>query len=222
MAISKHRVESLNTGVYDQLKEMIARRELEPGARLVQQELAKNFGTSPIPVVEALRRLERDGLVTHVPHLGSFVRESTVDDLRELYCIRRGLECEACRLFIHAGTPAEKDRMVALNDQLNMAAREQDAHHFIDLDLKFHMHIVAGARVTRLREIVESRHIEERIFQNAPELKNEGPNEHLLGCHDEIVATILSGDEEAAALAMRRHLLEAEQLHLKAVELASK
>src|SRR4051812_8104797 len=65
---------SLSTGVYDRLKEMIAKRELRPGTQLVQQTLARSLGTSPMPVIEALRRLERDGLVTHIPRLGSFVR----------------------------------------------------------------------------------------------------------------------------------------------------
>lgn len=216
MPVTKHRVGSVSTDAYERLKEMIARREIEPGARLVQQELAKTLGTSPIPVVEALRRLERDGLVTHVPHLGSFVRESTVEDLQELYCIRRGLECEACRLFVHRASGDEKRTMSRLNDELNAAAREGDIAHFIELDLQFHMNIVNGARVARLKEIVESRHIEERIFQNAPELRGGSRTDHLLGCHDEIVEAVLAGDEEAAAGALRRHLLEAEQLYLEA------
>lgn len=212
----KHRVKSLNTGVYDRLKEMIARREIQPGARLVQQTLARSMGTSPMPVIEALRRLERDGLVTHVPHLGSFVRESGPEEVSEMYCIRRGLEAEACRLFVHRATPAQKRKLMELNDQLNAAARDGDIGSFIQLDMAFHMHIVDAAGVPRLKELLESRQIEERIFQNAPELKAGSGTSRLLGAHDAATAALLGGDEDAAADAIRRHILEAEHSYLEA------
>jgi DNA-binding GntR family transcriptional regulator len=209
---------SLNTGVYEKIKVMIARRELEPGARLVQQALAKKLKVSPTPIIEALRRLERDGLVIHVPNLGSFVRQATVEDVCEFYCLRRALETEACRLFTTRATEDEKKTLAQLNDRLNAAARKGDVMELIEADLKFHMHIVRGAGVDRLRQIVENRHIEERIFQNAPELQQGATTEALLGMHDAIVAAILGGDEEAAATAMRDHILEAERQYVEAVK----
>jgi DNA-binding GntR family transcriptional regulator len=215
--MTRNRVPSLNTGVYERLKEMIAGRQIPPGARLVQATLARQLGTSAMPVIEALRRLERDGLVSHVPHLGSFVRESTVEDLREFFCIRRGLEAEACRLFVQRATAEEKQVLVELNDELNVSARSGSIERFLDVDLRFHMHIVACARVSRLKEIIESRHIEERIFQNAPELQGVGNTDHLLGMHDAIVRAISEGNEDAAAEALRQHLLDAERLYLEAV-----
>lgn len=216
--LTRNRVPSLNTGVYERLKGMIAGRKIEPGSRLVQQTLAKQLGTSAMPVIEALRRLERDGLVVHVPHLGSFVRESTVEDLRELYCIRRGLEGEACRLFVQKATADEKRELAELNDRLNDLAREGDIEQFLEIDLKFHMHIVRCARANRLMEIMESRHIEERIFTNAPELQGIGASaDHLVGMHDAIVRAVIAGNESEAADALREHLLEAERMYLKAV-----
>jgi DNA-binding GntR family transcriptional regulator len=194
---------------------MIAGRQIPPGTRLVQATLAKQLGTSAMPVIEALRRLERDGLVSHVPHLGSFVRESTVEDLREFFCIRRGLETEACRLFVHRATPEEKRRLSDLNDKLNQMASGGDLEEYLETDLAFHMHIVDCARVSRLKEIIESRHIEERIFRNAPELQGDGSTAHLVGIHDPIVQAILDGDEDAAAEVMRQHLLDAERQYLK-------
>lgn len=212
--LTRNRVPSLNTGVYERLKAMIADRQIEPGTRLVQQVLARQLGTSAMPVIEALRRLERDGLVSHVPHLGSFVRESTLEDLGELYCIRRGLETEACRLFVQRATQREKEQLTELNDVLNAAARNGCLTEYLDADLSFHMHIVTAARVSRIKEVLENRHIEERIFQNAPELAGDSGTEHLIGMHDEIVRAILGGDEDAAAEAMRKHLIEAERQYI--------
>jgi DNA-binding GntR family transcriptional regulator len=215
--VSPNRVPSLNTGVYERLKAMIADRQIPPGTRLVQQTLAKRLGTSPMPVIEALRRLERDGLVSHVPHLGSFVRESTVEDLRELYSIRRGLETEACRMFAQRATPEDKKILVELNERLNASARAGNIDDFIAADLAFHMHIVNGAGAVRLREIIENRHIEQRIFMSAPELKTGTGTKHLIGQHDPIVQAILSGIEQAAGEAMREHLLNAERQYVEAM-----
>lgn len=218
-AIAKqHRLESVNTGVYERLKDMIARREVEPGTRLVQQTLAKQLGTSAMPIIEALRRLERDGLVTHVPHLGSFVRESSVEDLRELYCIRRGLETEACRLFIHRASNDERQALVELNNRLNESARDGKLELFLETDLAFHMHIVNCARVNRLIEIIENRHIEEKVFHSAPELHGDGDTRHLVGAHDDIVNAIIANDEESAAAALRNHLVSAEKQYLAMVQ----
>jgi len=198
---------------------MIADREIQPGTRLVHQALAKQLGTSAMPVIEALRRLERDGLVNHVPHLGTFTKEFTVDDLQDFFSIRRGLETEACRLFVRRATQAEKQKLQMLNQELNELAIKEDIERFLEADLKFHMHIVSCARSPRLKEIIESRHIEERIFQSAPELKGHGDTaKELVGVHDGIVRAVLDGNEDAAGEAMRCHLVEAEQHYLDAAK----
>lgn len=208
----RYRVDSTNIDVYDRIRKMIADRELAPGARLVQGALAKRFGTSAMPIVESLRRLERDGLVTHVPNVGTFVAESTVEDLRDLYVIRRGLETEACRLFVERGDASDLRILKKLNDQLNATAIDANISGFLKADFKFHMHIVLCARSPRLRDIIETRRIEERLFQSGPALlEKQGDTSSLIGMHDAITNAILAGDAIAAAEAMRIHLVDSEK-----------
>jgi len=71
-----------------------------PGARLRQEELAEAFGTSRIPVREALRALEYEGLVTSEPHRGFTVTSLDADDIEEVYELRILLESHAVRLAI--------------------------------------------------------------------------------------------------------------------------
>ena len=73
---------------------------LGPGARLRQEELAEVFGTSRIPVREALRALEYEGLVTSEPHRGFTVTALDADDVEEVYDLRILLESEAVRLAL--------------------------------------------------------------------------------------------------------------------------
>ncbi len=73
---------------------------LEPGTRLRQEELAEVFGTSRIPIREALRALEYEGLVTSEPHRGFTVSALHADDVEEVYDLRSVLETHAVRLAL--------------------------------------------------------------------------------------------------------------------------
>src|SRR5690349_18787074 len=108
--------------VYHQIKSMIAKGELPPGAQLVLRPLAEKLGVSRMPVVEAIRRLERDGLVTVEPKWGAMVREWSKEDIFEACCIRRALEGEAARLFVMRATAADKKKLVALSKQFDKMA----------------------------------------------------------------------------------------------------
>ena len=87
--------QTVSRQVYYQIRDMIAKGELAPGTPLVLRELADKLKVSRMPVVEAIRRLERDGFVLDVPKWGASVREWTREERLEAYCIRRALEGEA-------------------------------------------------------------------------------------------------------------------------------
>lgn len=205
-------VQTKNTGVYERLKTMIYNRELKPGDRLVQMTLAKRLGTSAMPVIEALRRLESDGLAVHVPQLGSFVKEATVEDICELYCIRRGLEAEACLLFVDNATPAEVNRLRELDTEFNEAAEAGKLGQMLQADMNLHQHIVTATKVNRLKEFFERNQIEERVFSQAPELRsNNRKLTRFVGIHKAVVEALSRRDGSAAAAAMREHILAAER-----------
>src|ERR687897_2614748 len=79
------------------LHDAIVVGELKPGERLPIEELAEVLDMSPMPVREALRRLDAAGLVENVPHRGARITELSVDDLREVYAVRLELEPLAVR-----------------------------------------------------------------------------------------------------------------------------
>ena len=110
---------TLSEQAYYEIKRMIAQREILPGAALVLQTLATKLGMSRMPVVEAIRRLERDGLVTLVPQWGATVKVWSLDEIREAHSIRRALEGEAARLFVKRATPEDKRRLAELSDKFD-------------------------------------------------------------------------------------------------------
>src|SRR5689334_18278168 len=88
--------------VREALRVAISSGDLAPGFQLRQDELAERFGTSRIPVREALRQLEAEGFVTILPNRGAVVADLSVDEVIELLEIRIALECHALRLAIPA------------------------------------------------------------------------------------------------------------------------
>jgi len=88
----------LTDRVYSAIREGIRSGEFPAGARLRLRDLAAQLGTSPMPVREAIGRLEQNGLVVRVPHRGAVVADLTPVELAHVYATRLLLEVEATRL----------------------------------------------------------------------------------------------------------------------------
>ena len=99
--------QSLTSAVAERLREQIIRGVLSEGAQLRQDAIAQEFRVSRIPVREALRQLEAEGLISIVQHRGAVVRALSPDDVEELFTIRALLEPELLKLSIPHLTEAD-------------------------------------------------------------------------------------------------------------------
>jgi len=119
--------------VLETLRSAILDGILPPGARLRQEELAGAFDTSRIPVREALRGLEYEGLVSSEPHRGFTVTSLDADEVEEIYDLRTVLETHAVRLAVPLLMDSDIEELEALfqalmqatDDESRLAAREQ-------------------------------------------------------------------------------------------------
>ncbi len=93
--------------VYGTLRQLILRGEVDPGAWLRQKELTKWFGTSRTPIREALRTLNKEGLVELVSNYGARIAPLSLEEFEELYALRRGIEGLAARLSAQQVTPEQ-------------------------------------------------------------------------------------------------------------------
>ncbi|MFD1211428.1 GntR family transcriptional regulator [Arthrobacter sp. GCM10027362] len=135
MPISKRAAPSLLTDqVYATIHEAILNGDLPAGSRLTVRELAEQVGTSPMPVREAIRRLEEAGLVEREPHKGAVVKNLTLEELVHVYNIRRLLETEAARLGSQRITSADCDRMQAEYELMRTAIAEGRVIALLDHD----------------------------------------------------------------------------------------
>lgn len=97
--------------VYQQIKRDIIDGVHPPGAHLARMAVAKRYGVSPIPVMEALYRLELDGLVENSPQLGAHVIELSEEVLVEDLTFREAVECQTARLFAERATETDKNEI---------------------------------------------------------------------------------------------------------------
>lgn len=108
---------TLAVKAYEDLRLMIVVGKLPPGARLVNRKIADEIGVSMTPVREAVNRLASEGLVELTPGVGAFVRSVTITELANLYEIREAIEPLAARHSARSATPAEIDRLRAINNK---------------------------------------------------------------------------------------------------------
>ncbi len=115
MATSHIPRQSLTSAVAEKLREKIVRGDIKEGEQLRQDAIAQEFQVSRIPVREALRHLEAEGLITIVPHRGAVVSSLSPDEIEELFDMRAVLECEVLRKSIpnlQAADFAEADKVL--------------------------------------------------------------------------------------------------------------
>jgi DNA-binding GntR family transcriptional regulator len=142
----------------DAIRAMILEGELGMGARLREEQLAERLGISRPPLREALRLLEREGLVVATPRRGVSVTELSDQDVREILTLRSALE----RLAIELGIPVtDESRLEECRKalaEMEKCAREEDRAGLVERGYAFHSAIVALAGHRRLLSIYHSLH----------------------------------------------------------------
>lgn len=117
---------NVQDAVVDRIREMILSGQVKPGDWLRQDDLASAFGVSTMPVREALRQLQTEGLVTFYPRRGATVSEISAADYEEIYRIREELEVLACRWAAEDFDRIPLDRLKILLAEIERAAANQD------------------------------------------------------------------------------------------------
>lgn len=138
--------------VTEELRQLILSGFYKPGSKIGQEALADRFGTSRLPVREALRRLENDGLVVLVPNSGAWVARLDLNECVELYKMRERLEPLAIRESVLKMT----DEHVALIENLVWRVEQsKDAEEFLRRDREFHLACYSPAGMQRLLAMTE-------------------------------------------------------------------
>ncbi len=196
---------TLTERVYTTIKEAILDLKLEPGSPLVEDELARQLGTSKTPVRDALFTLERDGLVTKIPYKGTYVSEVSLKDATEIFELRAVLEGLAGRLAAHSFEAADFAEAERLLDAADEARLRGDREAASQLGAQFHWLILQQAENRRLKPILAKLEEQLRRLRRLSDLRR-GRLEKSSREHRLILEALRAGDPLAVEQAMRSHL----------------
>lgn len=193
----------LDEQAYRSLRRAIVRGELAPGQPLVQEELAARLGTSRLPVRDALRRLERDGLVEPDGRGTYHVVRWGPQDLVDLYEVRLLLEPVATSRAAARLDRSGLEELRWLHAELQRAARSGDADAFVEHNQQFHFRIYAACGNPRLVRAIEA------LWSGLPPLAPVVLPEQLARSvrdHADVLRQLEARSGRGAAAAMRRHI----------------
>ena len=196
------------TTLRDELRERLVERILDgtygPGERIVESQVATEFGTSQAPVREALRELEAMRLVETWPHRGARVREVTAEELGQIYPVRAALEELAGR---EAAVRMSAGQLAALAGELagmRRAAEAQDLHAQLLHDVRFHEIIVEASGNQVLIEVWRSLRVEARTLISV--IRADSDLRLIAELHRPVLQALRSRDPELAGKEMRAHI----------------
>ena len=194
----------LSGKVVNAIRNDILSGRLAPGSRIRQEELAQQYDVSRIPVREALRQLESDGLVTLRANSGAWVANLNAEEFIEIYKIRERLE----PLALRESVPYLKDEQIARLDELQVAMSESThVEDFLQMDREFHLLTYSGARMSNLNDMIDrfwntTQHYRRMFTENAsPERRWIIHAEHRL-----LVEALRRRDEDEAERVLFGHI----------------
>lgn len=195
----------LSRAVADWIAQRIITGVERPGSRLTEVKLAKLAGVSRSPVREALRLLEREGLIEIVPRLGAQVVDVGADDARDLYACRLALEPEATRLAVCRMTNEVVTELESKSRAMHAAVGADDARAYLTENIGYFAALIRPCPNPILRELVEQTWNKAArywsIFARLP-----GYAAHSVALHAELHNAVVAREAERAALANRQIL----------------
>ncbi len=196
----------------DRLRGIVVSGAVAPGDLLGETALAEEFQVSRTPIREALKQLEREGLVEIRPRVGTFVRKPTAREILELFQLKESLEGLAASLLAQRGDVPELRSLIHNVESERDVVRAGDRAAYAALVHEFHHTLVAGADNQKLSEHYEllmNQLAYHRIVKQT--LALPGRLDHSLSEHAQILTALQSKDPLAAELATRRHVAQTRQ-----------
>lgn len=196
--------------IADQLREQILQGTFRPGEQINESELANRLRTSRGPVREAVQRLSQEGILINHRNRGVFVLELSVDDVKEIYAVRKAVESAAAKALLDSDPEQVKDTCEILQAIIKDLAKQVavDWQEIARLDMQFHISFVAGAGNSRLLRIYETLAAESRMC--ILNLEVSYPRiDVLVEEHQNLLDLLAKGDKEGLLEGINQHMEKA-------------
>lgn len=193
----------LTRAAIEALRELIARRQLPPGAQIRQVELAERLGLSRSPLRQALSALETEGLVTHEPQRGYFVTRMSSDHLAQIYRMRELLETELLR-SVRPPDAAELAALRAHNADVERAMGDGAVARMLVANRAFHFGLFDLSPLGAIRQDVARLWNTSEPYR-ATYLWQPATRRRVVREHDRMLEALAAGDRARLVQLADRH-----------------
>lgn len=192
--------------VFNALANAIVSGRVEPGRKLEERALARDFAVSRTPVREALRQLIGTGLVESRPGGGVTVARIDGHRLSDMFEALGELEGLCARLGAQRMTQIERQQLRLCDDACHKAAAAEDAGEFAAQNERFHRLVYLGSHNDSIAQLTQSFRQRMAPFRVPTFYVIAGRARSSVDEHHALVEAILAGDEDRACQAMRTHV----------------
>jgi DNA-binding GntR family transcriptional regulator len=190
--------------IADLLRTAILRGDYPPGTRVRQEDVAQRYGASRVPVREAFRTLEADGLVTLIANTGAWVSRLSLAECDEVYQTRERVEPLLLRYALPGIDEAHMDRLDELAARMEHA---DNVEEFLRLDREFHLGSYESAHTTVLGDLVRRLWNTTQHYRRAfTLLLDEHAARMVHDEHNMLAAAIRDGDADGAEHVLAGHI----------------
>ncbi|HJV06667.1 MAG TPA: GntR family transcriptional regulator [Chromobacteriaceae bacterium] len=200
--------QTLTSAVTESLRSRILSGEFVDGQQLRQEALSNEYGVSRVPVREALRQLEAEGLIQIIDHKGALVSKLSLEDVLELLDIRAMLESSVLKASIPCQTAADHELATQTLKQFEVALNTNDVRHWGELNSRFHLALYRAAKRPNTLALIEQLHNKtdrytrmQILFTHTMERAHEE--------HTRLLELCKAGAADEAAEFIRFHILSA-------------
>lgn len=202
--------QSLTIVATEAIRQRILTGEWADGSQLRQEALSRELGMSRVPIREALRQLEAEGLVNIIENKGAVVAQLSLPEIVELLRVRVLLECDLLLDAIPRQTSADIAEAQALLARFEVALRDKDISTWGILNAQFHLALYRAAGRSQTLAIVEQLHNRTDRYTRMQILLT-GFNERAHHEHTQLLMYCRQKDAISAAAFLRQHILHAEE-----------
>lgn len=198
---------------YKALREAILQQVLVPGARLAEEEVARNFGISRTPIREAILRLEAEGLAERVSGRTALVTEIRPQEIVEIYEVRSAIDGLAAELAAARIAPPALSSLEWTNEEMRAAGGSGDFTRMAALNLQFHEELAkASGNGFLLRQLVA---VHDRVRRFPGTTFAHGTRwQSAVSEHEEILGALRAQDAARAGDLARAHMNAARDVRI--------
>jgi DNA-binding GntR family transcriptional regulator len=208
---------SVGDAVYDMLKAAIIKGDLAPGQRLIERQLSLQLRTSRIPIREAIKKLEKDGLVDKLAKRGCVVKNMTKKEIEEIFGIRAVLESYAAYLVAERMTDMLMQRLEKSIQAYRDALANNDVERMMIANAQFHETIYKASGSAKLHALIND--FREYISRYRKTLLATRDFAKIsLQDHIQMMNAMKDGDKEKVRSLVRKHILRGQDITIGEME----